>query len=514
MPFKAHIDTLICRSRWLLILALTAVAAPPALADWNTQPEDIAQHPTWIYTPSRAMPDGKHPLLVVLHGCDQTHDQIKTFGNLVPTAEANGIVVAVPSVGNEFFGPGCWDYDLAQDHKQHMSELVTLANTLKSRQSLNIDRNHVYIVGLSSGAAMALAVGCKAPDVFAGVGAVAGPSVGSSQNNALADAVAIPANNIPNAINSCKSLAGPNVSSLDTQIASIAFGDMDRNGPRARFGQFDMTHAGQLALISIKWSQDNVEVLRNIYGTGTLEPEKLVQNGLGVVRTAKKDNKARLSLTVVRNVGHAWPAGAGNPNSFSQGGKWIAQSGMNYPEFIVDWLISNNMRVPSRIGSPAVVLNASVNNADITASGTATDADGSVIDMDTTLLKADTAGTFQQSDSHVGIPLGPNGSYTDKYVALPGGWYKVQATARDNSSNISSQVSPEIKIGSPPPLVPCHDFRDTNFGHVQKGRAFICSFGFTCAKGSNENLGLFNVAITTSLIEESSGSFRKGVCPI
>ena len=39
---------------------------------------------------------------------------------------------------------------------------------------------------------MALAVGCKAPDVFAGIGAIAGPSVGSSQNNALVEASGIP----------------------------------------------------------------------------------------------------------------------------------------------------------------------------------------------------------------------------------------------------------------------------------------------------------------------------------
>ena len=50
------------------------------------------------------MPDGKHPLLIVLHGCAQTHTEIKDFGNLVPTAEANGVVVAVPFVGSEFFG--------------------------------------------------------------------------------------------------------------------------------------------------------------------------------------------------------------------------------------------------------------------------------------------------------------------------------------------------------------------------------------------------------------------------
>ena len=48
-----------------------------------------------------------------------------------------------------------------------------------------------------SGAAMALAVGCKAPDVFAGIGAIAGPSVGSAQCSALVDASGIPPTTSP-----------------------------------------------------------------------------------------------------------------------------------------------------------------------------------------------------------------------------------------------------------------------------------------------------------------------------
>ena len=88
------------RSCLLSLVALLYTSAESALADWNAAPETIEQHPTWIYTPSTALPDGRHPLLIVLHGCAQTHTEIKNFGNLVPRAEANGIVVAVPFVGN------------------------------------------------------------------------------------------------------------------------------------------------------------------------------------------------------------------------------------------------------------------------------------------------------------------------------------------------------------------------------------------------------------------------------
>ena len=53
----------------------------------------------------------------------------------------------------------------------------------------------------------------------------------------------------------------------------------------------------------------------------------------------------------------------------------------------------------------------------------------------------------------IGVPLDPIGNYADKYVSLPMGWYKVLAAARDNANNVSSQMSPELKIGNPPPLV-------------------------------------------------------------
>ncbi len=501
----------------LLAAALVAISAGPALAGWNAAPETIEQHPTWIYTPSVSVPSGKRPLLVVLHGCAQTHTELKEFGNLVPTADANGAVVAVPFVGGEFFGTPqqrCWDYDRASDAKGHIAELVKLANALKVRPALNIDPDHVYVVGLSSGAAMALAVGCKAPDVFAGIGAVAGPSVGSSQGSALVDAQLIPPRNVPDAVAKCRSLAGGRASHFATQIANIAYGDMDKNGPKAMFDPplrpGSTANAGQIRLVSIRWSQDNVEVLRSLYGTDALGPEEPVQNGLGTRRTAKKDGAVRLSLLVAHDVGHAWPAGSGAPNGASRGGMWMAQTGVNYPEFVVDWLIANNRRAaPRPVDQPEVTVDASASGAAVTATGKATDPDGSIARVDTALLQADDAGAFQQKQSHIGLSVGADGGYSDTYGGLAAGWYKVRATAVDDMGNAGTRTTPEIKVGDPGPLTPCRDFTDTNFGHVQRGRADLCGFGFTCAKGSGDNLGLFNVAVTSSVVSVVASFFHR-----
>jgi hypothetical protein len=340
--------------------------------------------------------------------------------------------------------------------------------------------------------------------------------VGSSQLIATQPGSSIPATNVSAAISKCRSLAGNNASRLDTQIANIAFGDMDRDGPEARFpftlGSRD--HPGQFALVSVKWSQDNGEILKSIYGTGSLGPEAPVQNGLGTLQLAKKDNQSRLSLLVVHDVGHAWPAGTNSPNSFNQGGNWIAQSGLDYPGFVVSWLISNNIRALP-VGNPELTATASASGAVVSISGTAKDPDGSITRVDTELLKASPAGAFLHSDSHGNIPLNPPDSYSDNYGSLSDGRYKARVTATDNVGHTATELTSTLTVGNPPPPEECHDFTDNNFIHVQKGRALQCNFGFTCAKGSGDNLGLFSFGITSTVKATSTdpGIFKKGTCP-
>jgi poly(3-hydroxybutyrate) depolymerase len=188
----------------------------------------------------------------------------------------------------------------------------------------------------------------------------------------------------------------------------------------------------------------------------------------------------------------------------------MAQSGLNYPEYIADWFIEPNLRV----GNPEVIANAEVDGTTVSVSGTVKDPDGSITSVDTALLKADVEGLFQRIDEHGGISFNSaDGSYSDRYNGLNDGFYKAQVTATDNATRTATRVTPEVKVGNPDPLHPCQDFTDNNFNHVQQGRALQCNFGFTCAKGSGDNLGLFNTFITTTVAEVQPGFFREGACP-
>ena len=175
-----------------------------------------------IYTPESQSEIGEgKALLIVLHGCTQSIDAFKT-ANLEAAADQYGMVIAVPDAMNKA-GFSCWSY--WQGTKSRSSadykNLISLANTMSGDASRNIDANQVYIAGLSSGAAFANTTACLAPDVFAGMGISAGPSIGTSSNGAIstcesADVTA-----------RCNSYAGSYKSHLDTQITSIAHGDAD-----------------------------------------------------------------------------------------------------------------------------------------------------------------------------------------------------------------------------------------------------------------------------------------------
>jgi poly(3-hydroxybutyrate) depolymerase len=504
-----------------LVVAIGLLPAVPVHAAWNSVAETIDNHPVWIYTPATTMANGKHALLIVLHGCAQSHDQIKDYGNLGPTAENNAIVVAAPSVGPKVWTGNpiakCWDYDGARDKQGHIAEIVKLAASLQARSGLNIDPNQIYVAGLSSGAALALDVACRAPDVFAGVAALAGPSPGSSQGDALNEGPKIPSNNVDHALSTCRSLAGNKASAFDTQVANIAAGNMDLNGSNERYRFKSLftdadkaAHAGQLALVSVRWSQDNVKMLQRLYGADQLGQSELVQGDFGQQRLARKDGKPRISFLDVSNVGHAWPAGTGRPNVPPPDGLWIAQSGLNYPDYIASWLIANNLRAQPPVG-PELTVQAASQNSKVIGGGTARNRDGSTPRVATALLKA---GSNQQVDNHSDIAVRADGNYADTYASVQDGRYKLQVTARDNAGNVTTKVSNEVVVGKPEPPAPSRCFTDNNYNHVSAGRAQVCNAGFACAKGSGENLGLYNLFVTSNVVESPAGFFKKGACPV
>ncbi len=328
------------------LCSFSTLMASQALADANnfTQKDfstisggqTITLKDTYVYTPQNSSTE-KRALMVVLHGCAQPAEELADHGNLEAAADEFNAVIAIPDVAVGWpNNNSCWPYDGGDKTaaKQNSDVLISMANELIADSSYDIDEDRVYITGLSSGGGMSLIAACSAPDVFTGVDAVAGPTVGSDQGNALISDVP----NVPNAIQMCKDLAGGK--SFDKQIAHVGWGELDKDGSNPGFG----SGGGTTALVTVNYSHANIEVWKDIYGADTSSGNVDITNFGGSDITQNNyydsDGKTRLASLSMYNVGHAWPAGDPDDTSYNQ---WIAQFDINYPRYILNWFETNSV---------------------------------------------------------------------------------------------------------------------------------------------------------------------------
>lgn len=320
-----------------------------------THGEPFRHHPTYLYVPGARLDNGKRGLLVALHGCAQTAAEVKDWGNL-ESAAAHGLVIAIPSVGEEAWAElpeaGCWDYDKAGlVARDKLKAVIAAIRQVADDARLDIDRNHVYVTGLSSGGALSLLLACSAPDLIAGVGTLDAPAVGSWQWLATADKSLISYGS-DNAVATCEQLANGR-SGLSTQVANVAYGAKDRNGDERgveypRFGSPSPDDYGQYAVATTAWSTIDANMFATLYQRAAGEwpevtvpkPTSPVKGGAAKVANLAIDGHERITLTEIAHVGHAWPSGRRGASP----SPWIATGALNYPDYIAGWLIAHNLR--------------------------------------------------------------------------------------------------------------------------------------------------------------------------
>ena len=286
-----------------------------------------------LYTPSSPGVVGQgRSLLVVLHGCAQTGDDLRNFGTWIDTAEDFGMVVSLPNVPNGGVFAGCWDY-YGPSHARTSGQpqrLLAHVDALLAEPSLDIDPDQVYIAGLSSGAGMAMVMGCLAPDVFAGFGVVAGPTVGTS-----AFQISSVGTNAAQGRATCEALAGSASPGFATQLSSMVAGT----------GDF---------IVAQGYAPLNAEVMASIYadaaGLGSLDSSSLAVGqlpGTGASGTGQLRGDGlgpRVSLLSIQGLGHAWPAGGGS------GGSFVAGQGLDYARYLAEFFGANNRRIDASSG--------------------------------------------------------------------------------------------------------------------------------------------------------------------
>lgn len=393
----------------LLLASQTTLAA-----SWQNNQSLGGFNKVHLYVPdtTSSIGNGK-ALLIVLHGCTQSIDAYKT-ANLETAADTHGMVIAVPDAMNKA-GFSCWSYwqgtksRSAGDYKN----LISLANTLSGDASYNIDPDQVYIAGLSSGAAFANTTACLAPDVFAGMGISAGPSIGTSSSGAISTCESA------NVTSRCNSYAGSYASHFSTQVASIAHGDADTT-------------------VNTCYLDQNSSGMAGVYGVSQLSGTNTITEGsLSAQETLWQDG--RVSKLWLNNADHAWSGGAG------ASGSYITSASINYADYLGTHFAQYNNRVDRNQGPALSNIALSSSNGVISLTGKAIDAEGSVAIINA--LFDDRNGNSSAKSGNVD---GSN-NFSINSDALPDGLYYVTVGATDNEGKDGNVVVETVYVGDPPP---------------------------------------------------------------
>lgn len=320
----------------LYISAALAVFSTSSHAGWTSSEVDFGGLKAYVYTPGAAAPAAGRPMFITLHGCGQKNEDI-IKSNLGGMAEQYNAIVVVPDVKNGVIA-GCWDY--GNSGSPNMTDAAALVKGTKAaiaNSTYQIDPNQVYISGISSGGAYAMAVGCANPDLFAGIGSAAGPTVGSSQSAAMSGT------GDPKVMATwCKNQAKGKEEFFKTQLFAQTYGaELPSSDGMCSPKFIEPNHqAAQLILGVTNGNADHEKDTKapspTAGNTGTAENEHYIKDSNGA---------KRIALIEVPGLQHNWPGGKGSTGSYVSTkfdfGLWMAA---NFTE--------NNCRIATNKGKP------------------------------------------------------------------------------------------------------------------------------------------------------------------
>jgi poly(hydroxyalkanoate) depolymerase family esterase len=122
-------------------------------------------------------------LVVVLHGCTQTATGYDSGAGWSTLAERYGFALLMPEQKPSNNANSCFNWFLPEDTARDRGEAGSIRQMIEHMaRTAGIDRNNVYVTGLSAGGAMTSVMLATYPEVFAGGAVIAGLPYGIATN--------------------------------------------------------------------------------------------------------------------------------------------------------------------------------------------------------------------------------------------------------------------------------------------------------------------------------------------
>jgi poly(hydroxyalkanoate) depolymerase family esterase len=276
------------------------------------------------------------PLVLMLHGCMQKAEDLAALAGMNDLADEHNFLVAYPQQAVTSNPLGCWNWFDPKHQSRDAGEPALIAAVVQDiRSAYNIDAKRIYVAGISAGGAMAVVMATTYPELFAGLGVMAGVEykAGITVEGGLA---------------SMKS-GGPDPNQqglLAFQTMQQSLGAAKKRMPVIAFhGTKDpyLNPVNTEQLIA-QWAQtndylDDGKDNDSVSIKSPLETKGAIPNGYSYTRTQYKDSHGRLLMEkwIVDGLGHAW-SGSPIANQFAdaKGPKASAETWRFFTETSLD----------------------------------------------------------------------------------------------------------------------------------------------------------------------------------
>jgi poly(3-hydroxybutyrate) depolymerase len=139
-----------------------------------------------VYVPAGWTRWKRAPLLVLLHGCRQSPQDIAALTRIVDHADAEGMLVLLPRQTPQANQWGCWNWFEANTERGAGEAAIVAAQIVRARRRYRARRERVWVAGLSAGGALAAILGLRHPRLVRGVLVHSGLACGAASSPAAA----------------------------------------------------------------------------------------------------------------------------------------------------------------------------------------------------------------------------------------------------------------------------------------------------------------------------------------
>jgi poly(hydroxyalkanoate) depolymerase family esterase len=135
----------------------------------------------WLYLPS-GIALKPRPLVVMLHGCQQTANDFAASTRMNQLAERKGFAVLYPQQSITADRHRCWHW-YKRATQQGLGDVRLIAEMIKQVQAKHrLDTSRAYVAGLSAGAGLAAILALRHPRLIAAVGLHSAPVYGTTDS--------------------------------------------------------------------------------------------------------------------------------------------------------------------------------------------------------------------------------------------------------------------------------------------------------------------------------------------